>query len=247
MFRSLLTLKCAKSLSASPSLACCNRSWCAHPTLLLPGTRTTRGSFTGSRPLKLKFIMLVWYQQGSIESHARISSTANFCSLPQCGCRTTRCLDDEQFLSLSLRPLACSFPPRCYFSPPVASGKYVAANCHPAFGGVRQSVRCASDFSLVCACRIAPSRNNPPVASGPDLTEKKGQKLCYLGFMRFIAVRARVQQVLLLMSLRIIRHACRHFTKRTQTRHPKCASTTWPRPGATWCVPTDTVSLSARA
>ena len=77
---------------------------------------------------------------------------------------------------------------------------------------------------------------------------KKGQKLCYLGFMLyFIAVRARVQHVLLLMSLRFIRHACRHFTKRAKTGHPKCASTTWPRPGATWCVPTDTVSLSARA
>ena len=40
------------------------------PTLLLAGTRMTRGSFTGSRQLKLKFIMLVWYQQCSIESHA---------------------------------------------------------------------------------------------------------------------------------------------------------------------------------
>jgi hypothetical protein len=43
-------------------------------------------------------------------------------------------------------------------------------------------------LSLVCA---APPLK-PRVASGPDMTDKaRGQKLRYLGFMRFIAVRAR--------------------------------------------------------
>jgi hypothetical protein len=187
--------------------------------------------------------MLVLCQQGSMESHTQqfYGELLQFATMWMPDHQVTR--PSAVFVSF----LAPPRPPRSNIPPPVASGKYVAANRHPAFGGVHRSVWYAAVFPLGCARRIAPSPNNPPVASGPDLSERKGQKLCYLGFMRFIAVRERVQHMRLMMSLRFMRHACRHFTKRTQTRHLKCASTTWPRPGATWCVPTDAVSLCARA